>query len=187
MKHLLEHRVILVQTDVFRIISEATFKKKINLSSWAGLVQAFDPSTQEQRLEDSEFEACLVYKCQDSQDYTEKLKQRTGKLNSHIERPVCAVHLHSGGRSYQWVTQGRSIGKLLGFFFPMYAKRTIVHLMVTEVCVLVLRNIYYVFWEEDHVLKILYPQSQSDGKMLCLTDRHMAIHHTLFFYVCISS
>lgn len=63
----------------------------------------------------------------------------------------------------------------------MYAKRTIVHLMVTEVCVLVLRNIYYVFWEEDHVLKILYPQSQSDGKMLCLTDRHMAIHHTLFF------
>lgn len=82
MKHLLEHRVILVQTDVFRIISEATFKKKINLSSWAGLVQAFDPSTQEQRLEDSEFEACLVYKCQDSQDYTEKLKQRTG-MNSH--------------------------------------------------------------------------------------------------------
>lgn len=100
MKHLLEHRVILVQTDVFRIISEATFKKnqktKINLSSWAGLVHALDPSTQEQRLEDSEFEACLVYKFQDSQDYTEKLKQRNGKLNWHIKRPACAVHLHSG-------------------------------------------------------------------------------------------
>lgn len=37
--------------------------------------------------------------------------------------------------------------------------------MVMEVCVLVLRNMYYMFREEDHVLKVLYPQTQSDRKL----------------------
>lgn len=41
----------------------------------------------------------LQSKFQDSQDHTEKQKQRNGKSNSHIKHIVCAENLHSGKRS----------------------------------------------------------------------------------------
>lgn len=54
--------------------------------------------------------------------------------------------------SHHWLILGRSVEK--PFFALSMLKRHLFDLIVIEVCVLALRNIYYILREEDHHPKV---------------------------------